>query len=220
MVFDSHFSGNSSLATDDTRRDPRDATVRAAFYGPAASNTVLVKCARAGDKSAWNQLVDRFGPLVAAVTRRHRLHGDDAADVAQAVWFALLTNLERIRDPERIGLWLHTTTRRECLATIAKANRNKAVEADVDTFAAPDPEPAELVVKAEQASSLRTALAQIPGPCRRLLELLLVRDPPAPYRQVSEECSIAIGTIGPRRRRCLGQFRQRFFELEDRGSTT
>ncbi|MGH8910761.1 MAG: sigma-70 family RNA polymerase sigma factor, partial [Egibacteraceae bacterium] len=83
----------------------------------------LVRAAAEGDESAWDQLVERFNGLVWAVARGHRLSDADAADVAQATWLRLVEHIDRVRDPERLGDWLATTARRECLRLLRRAGR-------------------------------------------------------------------------------------------------
>lgn len=75
----------------------------------------------AGDPAAWQLLATRFTPLLWAVARSHRLGQSDAADVVQSTWLRLVENLGRIREPDRLGAWLATTCRRECLAVLRRA---------------------------------------------------------------------------------------------------
>src|SRR4051794_25415750 len=85
----------------------------------------LVQAAVAGDQAAWNELVERFQGLVWATSRSYRLSRADAADVAQTTWLRLVENLNRIHDPERLGAWLATTARRECLRHIRLHGREQ-----------------------------------------------------------------------------------------------
>ena len=73
----------------------------------------VVAEARAGTSEAWETLVERFGGLVAAVARRCRLSEADVAEVGQTTWLRLVENIDRIQQPERLGAWLATTSRRE-----------------------------------------------------------------------------------------------------------
>ncbi len=183
------------------------------------SNAELVEAAAAGDRRAWDELVDRYAGLVEAVGVRHRLDRHDINDVSQVTWLRLTQHLHRLHDPERVGLWLHTTARRECLALLARSGRS--VPTDQELGPAVDDGPEELLARAEQAHHIRNALRRLPEPCRRLLELILVQDPPAPYAEVSEKCHIAVGTIGPRRQRCLAHLRRLYAEIHpgiDEGS--
>ena len=75
----------------------------------------IVAQARAGSNAAWEALIERFGGLVAAIARRCRLSDADVAEVCQTTWLRLVENLDRIEQPERLGAWLATTSRRESL---------------------------------------------------------------------------------------------------------
>src|SRR3954463_12924980 len=83
----------------------------------------LVRAAAEGDHVAWDGLVDRFNGLVWSVARAHRLSPIDAADVVQTTWLRLVENLGRLQDPERVGAWLATTARRECLRILRFSTR-------------------------------------------------------------------------------------------------
>src|SRR5438093_10754388 len=78
----------------------------------------LVRDAAAGSQHAWKTLVARFERLVWAVARAHRLNSADAADVVQTTWLRLVEHLGDVQEPERLGAWLATTARRECLRTL------------------------------------------------------------------------------------------------------
>ena len=83
----------------------------------------LVREAARGDQAAWATIVDRFQGLVWATARAHRLSGADAADAAQTTWLRVVENLDRIREPERLGAWIATTARHECLRLIRLSAR-------------------------------------------------------------------------------------------------
>lgn len=171
-----------------------------------ATSAELVARANGGERAAWDALVDRYAGLVEAVAVKHRLDREDVDDVAQITWLHLTQHLHRLHDPERVGLWLHTTAARESQRLLARSGRS--IPADLDDDADPAAQPDELVANAERAHHLRIALNRLPGPCRSLLELMLVRDPPASYKEISERCEIAVGTIGSRRQRCLAHLRR------------
>ena len=79
-----------------------------------------------GSEDAWRALVDRFAPLVHGVARSFRLPRDEAEDVSQTVWLRLVEHLERLREPDRVGAWLASTTRHECLRTLRLAKTPRA----------------------------------------------------------------------------------------------
>ena len=74
----------------------------------------LVTRARDGDKDAWDELVERYAPLVFSVCRRYRLAPPDIDDVGQSVWLRLVEHLPGLREPAALPGWIATTTQREC----------------------------------------------------------------------------------------------------------
>jgi RNA polymerase sigma factor (sigma-70 family) len=172
----------------------------------------LVDRAREGDQVAWDEIVTRFSGLVWATARAHRLSGPQAADVAQYAWLRLVENLDRIEDPQRLGAWLATTTRRECLRMIAAARRESPTDEewmwDVPSDEAPD---AELLAR-ERDRALWAALRSIDERCQALLRMVSSPDPPS-YEEIGAALDMPIGAIGPTRARCLDKLR-RTLELE------
>jgi RNA polymerase sigma factor (sigma-70 family) len=168
----------------------------------------LVVAAAGGDQYAWNQLVDEFASTVWAIARGHRLNSADAADVFQTTWLRLLEHLGRIEQPERVGAWIATTARRECLRMLRMSKRQVPRD-DLDfipdpvTFTPPD---RNLVVE-ERKHLVSQLVDQLPARSRLLLRLLSA-DSPLSYKEISEALSMPIGSIGPSRQRALAQLRR------------
>lgn len=176
----------------------------------------LVLRARQGDASAWDALVERFLPLVAAVTARHRLRAADADDVNQTVWLRLVEHLDDLSEPAALPGWIATTTRRECLRVLDRSRRalptdpvdSPVLERSDDAFASPETVPVDAgLLRHERLHAVREALDALPEDRRELL-LLLLRDPPVPYREISALLRIPVGSIGPTRARALDQLRR------------
>lgn len=168
----------------------------------------LVERVRDGDAEAWDSLVDAYAGLVWGIARNHRLSQGDAADVSQTTWLRLVENVERIEDPCRVGAWLATTARRECLRVLRLSGRTVLVD-DERELDRGDPEEAPVdtrMLRAEEAATVQAAFAQLPERCRRLLALLMVDDAPS-YEKVSAALAMPIGSIGPTRGRCLEKLR-------------
>jgi len=170
----------------------------------------LVTRARDGDQQAWDALVERYAALVWSICRRHRLDRADAEDAAQTVWLRLVDHLDRLRDPDALPGWLVTTTRRECLQVLDTARKTDTLGLIVDARDAPDPQAAaaeQELLAAERRAALREAFTGLPPHCQRLL-VLLTQDPPVSYAEISARLGIAVGSIGPIRRRCLDRLRR------------
>src|SRR4051812_25387496 len=88
----------------------------------------LLGAARDGDQRAWDALVSRYSGLLWAIARSHRLDAADAGDAIQTTWLRLVEHLDRVHDPERVGGWLATTMRRECLRALRRGGRERPVD--------------------------------------------------------------------------------------------
>ena len=75
--------------------------------------------------------------MLRAVVGAYRLTSADAADVVQTTWMRLAENIDRLEDPSRVGAWLATTARRECVRTLRHLARELPNE---------QPEPTDLTV--------------------------------------------------------------------------
>ncbi len=171
--------------------------------------TALVARAAGGDQRAWNELVDRYIPLVWSTCTRYRLNRHDTEDVGQNVWLLLVEQLGSLREPAALPGWLATTTARECLRVLRTARRNEHLELTQDDQlpSGPDTMIEQEILDAERNAALHTAFAELPLRGRQLLSML-TSDPPHSYQQISAALQIPIGSIGPQRARCLAQLRR------------
>ena len=171
-----------------------------------ASLGELVRAAAQGDGASWNAIVDRFQGLVWATARAHRLSQADAADVAQTTWLRLVENLDRIRDPERLGGWLATTARHECLRHIRLHGRELPSD-QTDVFdAAATSRRSSGCSKASGTARCGARSRKLSDVCQALLRLLVAEDEPS-YETISAALGMPIGSIGPTRMRCLAKLR-------------
>ena len=169
----------------------------------------LVGRASAGDQTAWGTLVDRYAGMVWAIARRHSLDPQDAADVSQVVWLRLVQHLGTLRQPERVGAWLATTTKRESLRVSKARGREVPVagEHGPDRLELPEAAPEAGLLAAERSAELWRAFGLLSHRCQRLLRLLLA-DPPLGYAEVAKVLGVPVGGIGPTRARCLSCLRR------------
>jgi RNA polymerase sigma factor (sigma-70 family) len=164
--------------------------------------------AAAGDLTAWNRLVDQYARLIWSITTRFKLSESDAADVVQTTWMRLIEHINRIEQPARVGSWLATTARNECLRHVAAHKRIVLVHTDDEFDGADNHEPDvdEALLADERAQDVREAMAHLPSQWQQLMELLMA-DPPVSYAEISDQLGLPIGSIGPTRGRCLARLR-------------
>ena len=129
------------------------------------SVTALVTRARNGDKQAWDELFERYAPLIWSICRRYRLCQMDADDVGQNVWLQLVGQLAAIRDPAALPGWLATTTRRECCRVLRTTQQQQAPGRWPDVAEIADTMTGTVeseLLRTERSAALREALTQLP----------------------------------------------------------
>jgi RNA polymerase sigma factor (sigma-70 family) len=201
------------------REDPAEATRIDALVTDARDDSSVVAHvthAAEGDQAAWEEIVDRYAPLVWSICVRFQLSASDLEDVAQSVWLLLIDQLDQLREPAALPGWLATTTRRECLRAVTAARKSgqRETKPDEKSRLADDTATVEEILIAERNAALGEALAGLPDRCQQLLSMVLA-DPPLSYREIGERLNIPVGSIGPQRRRCLERLRKSYALLTE-----
>src|SRR5690242_6587755 len=175
----------------------------------------LVLRARQGDGRAYEELVERHQRQVWAAVRGFRLSDADAHDAVQMTWLRLVENLGRLNEPSRLGAWLTTTAKRECLRLIRRRNREigtpeEFFDAVVDER---QPGPEQQITQEAMAEVLWEFVSELPDRAQDLLKAVTSADRPA-YADISKATGMAVGSIGPTRGRYLNRLRKL---IEDAG---
>ena len=167
----------------------------------------LVRDAAGGNESSWAALVSEFDSLLWAIARAHRLRDSDAADVVQVTWIKLLEHLTSLNDPARVGGWLATTARRECLAVLRRVQRELPYGDELPEYESPSDTPEDSLWILERDEALWRSFSRLRSSDKALLRLLLA-DPRPSYEDISAALDMPIGSIGPTRARALERLRQ------------
>ncbi|WP_245657889.1 RNA polymerase sigma factor [Herbidospora mongoliensis] len=160
------------------------------------------------DDHAWSELVACFDSRMWAVARAAGLGAADAADAVQGAWLRLVESVDRIRDPQAIGAWLMTTTRREALRLGRKAGQEFPTDPP-DLYEHPTlltPDPTTEIVDADYGRTLWSRVSRLDEPCRTMLRLFAL-NPDARYAQVASRMQIPVGSVGPTKIRCSAKLR-------------
>ena len=168
----------------------------------------LVPLALAGDRSAWEALVDRLQGVVWSAIAAFGFASEDRKDVFAATFFRLNERLATIREPAKLPGWLATTARNEA-HTLLRARRRMIATDPADLPAPPAGLPVDddRLVDDEMRRAVLEAFRTLSPPCQDLLRLLVV-DPPLAYKNIGELLDMPHGSIGPTRQRCLEQMRR------------
>jgi RNA polymerase sigma factor (sigma-70 family) len=179
---------------------PADTTVSTADLLQGISN---------GDPAAWDEILHRYGKLVYTTVRSFRLQDADALDAIQMTWLRLAENADRVQFPERLGGWLATTARRECMHNLrsVKLGPNRT---DVPPEIVSDPSagPEQCAIDAHTTRALLKLVDEL-SPLRRTLIRMLFTEEPCSYREIARIAGIPLGGIGPTRARALRQLRDK-----------
>jgi RNA polymerase sigma factor (sigma-70 family) len=174
---------------------------------PDADSGVLLRAAARGDERSWNALVDRYSGLVWAIARNHRLSAADCDEVFQTTWLRLVEHAARVHDPAKVGGWLATTARHECLRILRRSGRQIPMGEDMPEGPDHAPAPDEDLLRGERDQSLWAAFARLPERDQALLRLLTA-DPAPSYEEIGAALDMPVGSIGPTRARCLERLRR------------
>lgn len=181
---------------------------------PAAGDPGRVERCLAGEPGAWADLVRSYGPLVWTVARRAGLSDDDVAEVYQITWRVVVQDLGRLRDPERLGLWIGRIAHFQSMRMLRGHFSTRRALARIPPKESDGRKPDEELQRLEDRRRVQAAVERLGDRCRRLLEELYYRDPTPSYEAVSLRLDMPVGSIGPTRARCLEKLARELGGLE------
>ncbi|HEY0814426.1 MAG TPA: sigma-70 family RNA polymerase sigma factor [Pseudonocardia sp.] len=179
----------------------------------ALTTTALVAAACRRDERAWTEIVLRYGRLVTLVVASYRMQEADAADAEANTWLHAVESLASLRDPTKLGGWLRTIARRECLATLRRTGLEEPSDLVAAGITDVEPGPEEAVIGDEVCRAIAEAMGQLPRKGRWLI-LALFFLPEMAYADMAEQTGMPVGSLGPTRMRALRTLRT---GLEDAG---
>jgi RNA polymerase sigma-70 factor (ECF subfamily) len=103
------------MLTTTATTEPADVT--------APGETPLVERLRAGDPSAFDAMVRRYGARMLAVARRFLRNEDDAREVVQEAFLQAFRALEDFRADAKLSTWLHRIVVNAALMRLRAASR-------------------------------------------------------------------------------------------------
>lgn len=159
--------------------------------------------AAAGDRAAWQSLVESRAGLVWSVIRQGRLSPESADDAFQEVFAAAVRALPDLKDHARFDAWLVTTARR----TVWKAwsSRRSAPGELPEELRGADGRPEDLTQAQETRVLVQQGLEALSTRCRALLLAAFAQGPPPDYDHLAQQLGVPRGSLGPTRARCLEQ---------------
>lgn len=171
---------------------------------PRWPDDVLQRLAE-GDPHIWDRIVRAYRPCIYARAADLRLRPWQCHDLEQRVWLSLFENATRIRDAACLPGWLSTTARRAGLHMLRQEGREILMDDLAATRVRADDQGVEQrLLEAERLRQLRDAVARL-TPRQRAVVQALLQD--LSYDQLSARLGIAVGSVGPTRKRALRNLR-------------
>lgn len=166
---------------------------------------------RAGDRTFLDKLVREATPLLWHTVRSQGVDREQAEDIVQNVWVALVRDIHAIRDPRATLQWLLVTARRAAWRAVQRARQELVRQVDDERamdklIESPEQAPGVELERNERDSVLWFQFQRLSDRCRRLLRMVSLVDRPD-YAAVSHSLGMPIGSIGPTRGRCLAKLR-------------
>ena len=156
--------------------------------------TSLVELARAGDRAAYGELVERFRTTVYGIALARLRNPAEAEELTQEVFLHGMRKLAQLRDPQCFAGWLRQITVRMAINRLTR--RGPVQDAGPDLLqnapAAADT-PLESLVRAEQAKQLWGGLDRLKAVDRATLVAFYIRG--RSLKQMSREFETPVGTI-------------------------
>jgi RNA polymerase sigma factor (sigma-70 family) len=182
-------------------------------HSATESDRDLIQRCRQGSTGAWHQVLNRYERLVFSIPLRYGLSRDDAADVAQLTFTALVQSMDKLADDSRLGAWLSTVARRNSWRLLERKRREipsehlegKALAENAVALGRSD---ADTIEHWELSDWLDGGLSQLSESCRQLLTALYFQPELSSYAEVAERLGMPLGSIGPTRARCLKRLKR------------
>jgi RNA polymerase sigma-70 factor, ECF subfamily len=173
------------------------------------SSTALIAAIAAGDRDAFGRFYDLTAPMAFGLIRRVLRDPEAAAEVLQEVFWQVWQDAPRY-DPTRgtPEAWLVMRAKTRAIDRLrSMRRRDRTFVAPVDESVArrsPDQAPNPAVV-AEDRGLIQTALAQLPEPQRRVIELAFFEG--LTHSEIATRLGEPLGTVKTRARLGLDRLR-------------
>ena len=180
------------------------------------SDTRLVRECLQGSDEAWSRLFEKYQNLIFSIPIKYGFSTDEAAEIFQDVCLELLSELPALREPRALPKWIIQIAAHRCFHFRRHEQRYVSGEQAETKFASlmdTSEKTEALLHEVEQEQLLREAVIALSPRCRRLIEMLFFESPARPYQEIAKSLSIAAGSVGFIRGRCLQRLRDQLEKL-------
>jgi RNA polymerase sigma factor (sigma-70 family) len=170
---------------------------------------LVVRC-QLGERSAFDELIERWHPSLWEYVRRVTGDDDSAQDAVQDVWLRVLRGIHRLRDGSRLRAWLFGIAHHVVMDRLRSLYASRTVDGIDLTNIADDESPPDIE---DDVAILHHELTQLPVIEREILTLFYLRE--LSLAEVAEVLAIPAGTVKSRLFRARRLLRHK---LQSKGS--
>ena len=155
----------------------------------AVYDELLVLRWQSGEADAMSKLVDRWHTRLFRHVRRLTDSQDDAAEVMQEAWLAMIRSVMKLDDPAKFPAWAYRIASNKAADYVRKKSRHRTV---------PLKEPEKIVAKtpASESDDLTALLGKLSVEYRTVVSLRYGEE--MPLEAIAETLSIPLGTVKSR----------------------
>ena len=178
---------------------------------------ILVRAAKAGDMSAFEQLVKRYDRNIFRIAQHITQNREDAEDVVQDAFLKSYQNLDRFQEQSKFYTWLVRIAVNESLMKLRKRRTAKTVSLDEDVKTEEDsvprevadwaPNPEQLYNQSELQEILGKTIQGLPSSFRTVFVLRDVEG--LSTEETAEALDLSVPAVKSRLLRARLQLRER-----------
>jgi RNA polymerase sigma-70 factor, ECF subfamily len=160
---------------------------------PERDDPALVAASLAGDKTAFDEIVERHRRAVYQVCYRFVNNHEDASDLAQETFVRAWKGLRNFKGQSALSTWLYRIAVNVCLNRVSAKRLNvEPLVSDrfVDTGAEV---PGDALVREERAAAVRRAVAELPEKQRVTLILRTYHE--MSHQQIADVLGSSVGAV-------------------------
>lgn len=160
----------------------------------ALDDAALVAASVAGQREAFDVIVERHRRTVYQVCYRFVSHHEDASDLSQETFVRAWRGLKNFKGDAALTTWLYRIAVNVCLNRVSVKTLPTEPIDSTDRFAdSRQEDPGSRLLREERAASVRKAIAALPKKQRTTLILRAYHD--LPHRQIAQILGSSVGAV-------------------------
>src|SRR3954454_17700563 len=176
----------------------------------------LVSAAKAGDRSAFDELVRATYADAYTLAYRLTANEEDARDVVQDAYLRAYKGLKRFREEAQFTTWLYRITANCASTTLRRRTRTSHDDIDDEVGLADERRDHDPVERAEMALERDRVSAAVAGLPPRLRAVVVLRDVyDLPHDAIAAELGITEAAAKVRLHRARKKLREHLFPMRD-----